>query len=129
MQRNLKVLLVKPNELPKEISIKNTLKAKQEVLGGYIEYVSMRDYEDIAIICNEGGKILGLPPNRAIDNDIIVGNFLIVGDDAQIGEDRSLTKKQIEKYTEIFGEKSIQKTNEKISELYSNMAVDDIIEI
>lgn len=117
MQKKLNVLLVEPNKLPRKITINNTLEDKQKLVGGNIEYTYLQDNNDVVLICNEESKILGLPFNRDIGYDVIAGNFLIVGDDSEIGEDRSLTEKQIEKYTKMFDEISIQKTNEKISKI------------
>jgi len=117
MQRKLNALLVEPNKLPKKITINNTLEEKQKLVGGNIEYAYIQDKNDVVLICNEEGKILGLPFNRDIGYDVIAGNFLIVGDDPEIGEDRSLTEEQIEKYAKMFDEISIKKTNEKISRI------------
>jgi len=117
MQRKLNALLVEPNKLPKRITINNSLEEKQKIVGGDIEYAYLQDNNDVVLICNEEGKILGLPFNRDIGYDVIAGNFLIVGDDPEIGEDRSLTEEQIEKYAKMFDEISIKKTNEKISRI------------
>ena len=67
----IKVLLVEPEKYPKEIEIDDSLEAMQEVVGGDIEEYMPYD-DDIAIICNEEGKVRGLPLNRAVyvqDND------------------------------------------------------------
>jgi len=117
VQRKLNALLVEPNKLPKRITINNSLEEKQKIVGGDIEYAYLQDNNDVVLICNEEGKILGLPFNRDIGYDVIAGNFLIVGDDPEIGEDRSLTEEQIEKYAKMFDEISIKKTNEKISRI------------
>ena len=117
MQRDLNLLLVKPNELPKKITIKNTLKEKQKLVDGLIEYVYLPNCNDVVLICNEEGKLLGLPPNRDIGYDIVCGDFLIVGDDPELGEDRSLTDEQITKYSKMFDELSIEKTNERINDI------------
>lgn len=114
MERKIKVLLVEPNKLPKEIIISNTLKDKQKCVNGRIEYFYMEDYKDVVFICNEESKLNGMKPNRDMKYDIIFGPFLIVGDDKNIGEDMSLKKEQIEKYMKIFDRKSIEKTNDKI---------------
>lgn len=106
MQRNIKVLVVEPNKEPREEMIHNRLKDKQHIVGGLIEYVSIPDDENTLIICNEEGKLLGLPPNRQIGNDIIAGTFFIVGDN-DTGEDRSLTDEQINHYKDYFGKDSI----------------------
>lgn len=124
MQRKLKCLIVEPNELPKEIEIDNTLEAKQELVGGSIEYVSREHYPDVILICNEEGKLIGLPYNRYIGQDIIAGPFIIVGDDPEIGEDRSLTDEQIKKYQKVFDEKSISDTNIKLTEIYLGKGIE-----
>lgn len=81
----IKVLLVEPEKYPKEIVIDDSLEAMQEVVGGDIEEYMPYD-DDVAIICNEEGKMRGLPLNRAVyvqDNDkkemvdIICGKFFI----------------------------------------------------
>ena len=114
IQRKLNVLLVKPYELPKEITINNTLKDKQNCVEGLIEYYRSSLYEDVIFICNEEGKINVMEPNRDVKHDILFGPFLIVGDDPELGEDRSLTKEQIEKYKKIFDKESIKETEAKI---------------
>ena len=61
----ISVLLVEPNKYPKMIKIDDTLEAMQEVVGGDIEeYMPFED--EVAIVCHEEGKLIGLPPNRAI---------------------------------------------------------------
>ena len=120
LQRKLNVLYIEPNKLPVKKTINNTLKEKQKLVNGYIEYTYLPNCNDIAIVCNEESKILGLPFNRDIGYDIIAGNFFIVGDDPELGEDRSLTQEQIDKYTKYFGKESIEKTNKRINEILKN---------
>ena len=114
MNDNLIVLYVEPKKLPKQITIKNTLEEKQKLVGGLIEYTSLIDDNSVLLICNEEGKILGLPYNRDIGHDIIVGPFILVGNDQRLGEDISLTEEQIKKYTNVFNEMSIKDTENKI---------------
>ncbi|MCI5515257.1 MAG: DUF3846 domain-containing protein, partial [Oscillospiraceae bacterium] len=59
------VLLVEPGKYPREIKIENTLKAMQDIVGGYIERFMMFE-DDVAVICNEEGKMNGMPLNRAV---------------------------------------------------------------
>lgn len=117
MQRKLRALLVKENSLPEEIELSNNLSSLQEAVDGLIEYYYIPDVDDAVIICNEEGKINGMGPNREVGRDIIFGPFLIVGDDPEIGENRSLTDEQISKYKEMFNEKSIEKTYERIAKI------------
>ena len=61
----ISVLLVEPNKYPKMIEIDDTLEVMQTVVGGDIEeYMPFED--EVAIVCHEEGKLIGLPPNRAI---------------------------------------------------------------
>ena len=114
MQRKIIVLVVEPDKLPYEKVISNTLRDKQQIVDGYIEYVRLLDDDSVVLICNEEGKINGSKYNRDIGYDIIAGTFIIVRENPDDGEDRSLTDEQIEKYKERFNEKSIDKTNQKI---------------
>ena len=105
MSKMIKVVLVEPNEKAKVTEIENTLENLQKIVGGYIECVY--PFEDnVGIICNEEGKLIGLEPNRVLrdDNgkavDIIFGTFIITG----LTEDDfgSLTDEQAEYYLEMF---------------------------
>lgn len=101
----VRVLLVEPRKVPYEAEIEDGLKAMQEIVGGYIQ--AIYPFKDpVAVICNDEGKLLGLPLNRALrdeDNsiyDVIAGNFFIAGIG---GEDLTdLPAELMEKYKELF---------------------------
>ena len=116
-EERIKCLLVEPYKLPKEIEIDNTLEAKQKIVDGLIECVY---FNDVIIICNEEGKINGMTPNRDIGSDIVFGPFLIVGDDYEKGEFKSLTEKQILDNKIRFDENSIVRTENKILNIFLN---------
>ena len=118
LKDKIRALIVEPNKEPYEVILGNGLKSRQNVVGGLIEYCYLLDDDSVALICNEEGKILGLPFNREIGYDIICGNFIIVGDDGS-GEDLSLTDEQINKYKERFGKESIRKTYRVIESLFN----------
>lgn len=64
-KETISVLLIQPGKYPKPVEIKDSLEAMQTLVGGDIEeYMPFED--EAAIICNEEGKINGLPLNRAI---------------------------------------------------------------
>lgn len=64
-QNTISVLLVEPDKYPRTVTIADTLEAMQNLVGGDIEeYMPFED--EVAIICNEEGKVNGLPLNRAI---------------------------------------------------------------
>ena len=117
MNDKIKCLLVEPYELPKEIIIDNTLETKQKIVGGDIECVYLQNNDDVVLICNEEGKINGMKLNREIGYDIIAGPFLVVGDDYENGEFKSLNSNQLLKYKMYFDENSIIRTENKINEI------------
>lgn len=123
IENKLRCLLVEPYRLPEVIEINNTLEDKQKIVGGYIECAYLPNDEEVVIICNEEGKINGLQLNRDIGHDIIAGPFLIVGDDYENGNFKSLTDEQIMKYKIKFGKNSILQTENKINSIIVNKAL------
>lgn len=73
----MKAIRKKPGCAPEIIEIENTLAALQAEVGGYIETVTIA--RDAVIICNEEGRILGLPDNGRVCSVDFVGTVLIVG--------------------------------------------------
>ena len=102
----MKVLLITPGAAPQVLEIEHSLKNMQELVGGTIE--AIYPFEDtVALVCNDEGKLLGLPLNRAVRDpatgqvlDIIAGTFFICG----LSEDdfASLSDEQIQRYIQIF---------------------------
>lgn len=113
----IKCLYIKPYELPVEIEIDKKLEAYQKLVKGYIECINL---DDVVLICNDEGKINNMPLNRDIGFDIIAGPFLIVGDDYERGDFKSLTDEQILNYKTIFGKESIVRTENKIAKILMN---------
>ena len=70
------VLIVEPGKEPYVKEIDSGLESLQHEVGGYIE--AIYPYEDpIALVCNEEGKLEGLPLNRALrDEDGDIYSFL-----------------------------------------------------
>ena len=116
----IKGLLVKPNELPEEIEFENTLEAKQHLVGGYIECVYPEKDNSVVFICNEEGKINGMKHNRDIGYDIIYGPFLVLGDDYENGDFKSLTDDQLLRYKMRFDKNSIIETENKVNAIRMN---------
>lgn len=92
----IKVILVEVGKDPQVVEIVNSLKAKQEIVGGKIQVVptffSEKDTYDF--IMNEEWIIENLPLNRQIWNKegAIGGTFLVVKADDTIGEFIDLTE-------------------------------------
>ena len=102
----MRVLLIEPEQRPVVTEIAGSLESMQAVVGGTIQAIYPFE-DDVALICNDDGKLLGLPLNRALylpDGktlyDIISGTFFICGirDDDFI----SLTDEYIQTYTRRF---------------------------
>ena len=70
------VLIVEPGKEPYVKEIDSGLESLQHEVGGYIE--AIYPYEDpVALVCNEEGKLEGLPLNRALrDEDGDIYGFL-----------------------------------------------------
>lgn len=73
----MKAIRKKPGCAPEIIEVENTLEALQQEVGGYIEAVTLP--YGAAIICNEEGRILGLPDNGRVCGVDFVGTILVVG--------------------------------------------------
>jgi len=95
----IKVLFVEPHKSPYVAEIPDTLEAKQQAVGGLIEFIYNTD--ETALIGDEESKLTGKEGNRYLDGGgIIAGNFLVVG----LGEEncRSLTDEEVEKYMQKY---------------------------
>ena len=75
----IKVFIKKPGQNAYLSYIDNTLEALQKLVGGFIESVTLS--EDLCIICNEEGRILGLEPNCTVCGVDFVGPIIFVGID------------------------------------------------
>lgn len=98
----MNVLIIEPEKVPREAEIGSDLKSMQEIVDGYIEAVYPFD-DPVALVCNDEGKLNGLPLNRKLeDYDIIAGTFFICG----LSEDNfaSLSPDLIAKYKEKFAQ-------------------------
>ena len=101
----MKVLMIEAGKSPHEAEIESGLKSLQAAVGGDIQAVYPCE-DPVALICNDEGKLMGLPLNRALYDgdgnmyDIVAGNFLIVG----LGEEdfTDISPDLLEKYSEQF---------------------------
>ena len=82
--KELTVLVVEPNKEPYINTIPAELESLQKEVGGLIQAVYPWEAE-VALICHDEGKLIGLPLNRVLRDwrgevyDIIAGTFLVVG--------------------------------------------------
>ena len=103
----MKVLLIEPNKVPRSHNIADALETMQHIVDGPIQAIYPFD-EPVALICNEEAKLTSLPPNRALRDetgtiyDIICGTFFLCSAPPDSENFESLTKDQMERYTQRF---------------------------
>ena len=103
----MRILKMKPEQKPERVDIPDTLEAMQKVVGGYIQAVYPFE-EPVALICNEEGKLNGLPLNRALWDedgtlyDIISGTFFLCAAPPDAENFQSLSEEQLLYYEERF---------------------------
>ena len=73
----MKVIYNAPGCTPEPRDIPDTLEELQAAVGGYIETVTIA--EDCVIICNEEGRLRGMPHNVKFLGVDFVGPILIAG--------------------------------------------------
>ena len=102
----IRVVLVEPGRLARIAEVGTALDAMQRTVGGCIEAYYPFE-EQVCIVCNEEGKINGLPLNRAIRDadtgdmaDIIAGTFFIC--DCSGESFGSLSTEQQKRYLEKY---------------------------
>lgn len=102
----MRVLVVEPEQRPREEEIGDSLTAMQKIVGGLIQPIHLDD--SIALVCNEEGKFMDMPANRGLRDktgqmyDIVFGTFFLCSAPADCDHFASLTPEQIERYRERF---------------------------
>ena len=104
----MRIIMVEPERSPHETELENSLGAMRRCVGGNIEVVYEPGGRDAALICNDEGKLLGLPLNRALRDeegeiyDIIAGTFFICGAPPDNENFTSLTDEQVDYWLKRF---------------------------
>ena len=104
----MKLLLVEPNVEPRTVEIDGSLASMQSLVGGLIEAVYPFN-DPVALICNDEGKLIGLPQNRPLKHpetgeiyDIVCGPFFLCSAPPDSENFESLPDDLIEKYSKVF---------------------------
>ena len=103
--QTIQSLMIAPNAHPQPVTLSNDLDSLQKAVSigapeqGLIEFVYLED--NVSILCNEEGKLIGLEPNRRLGKDILCGVFYIVAEDEE-GNLVSLSPEQVSKYSAMF---------------------------
>ncbi len=113
VQEQLRVLKFEPGKAPEEITMPNTLEAFQTAVGGDIEAVGLDS--GAVLICNEEGKLMGLPANRRVGGDTIAGTFLIAG--SADGKFCSLSDEDAARYGREFAQSISEPCPEGLKEM------------
>ena len=104
-EKKIKALMIEPRKRPCVVELGNDLDSLQKAVSigadyqGLIEFVYLED--NVSVLLNEEGKLIGLEPNRRLGNDILVGVFYVVAEDEE-GNLVSLTSAQQNKYAKQF---------------------------
>ena len=124
----IKVLMVEPHKLPKVTMLDRNLDALQKAVSigaesqGLIEIIPLEN--NVCLLCNEEGKLIGLEGNRRLGRDIIAGTFYICGD-SKSGALCSLSEENIRKYTILFSLPETFKDEEVQACILLNVFFDD----
>ena len=105
-EEKIRVVIVEPGKYAREAEIGTELSDLQEVCEGWIQ--TYYPFEEmVCIVCNDEGKINGMPLNRGIRDeetgeiiDIIAGPFFIC--DCSTENFGSLSQEQVDRYLEQF---------------------------
>ena len=103
----MQVVVVEPKKKPMVQDVGSDLASMQKIVGGPIEAVYPFD-EPVALVCNEEGKLLNLPLNRALRDDegnvydIISGTFFVCAAPPDSDHFTGLTDQEIKTYMERF---------------------------
>ena len=95
----MQVVIVEPQKNPMVQNINDGLEAMQKIVGGTIQAIYPFE-EAIALICNDEGKFLNLPLNRALRDstgcvyDIVAGTFFLCAAPPDSDNFASLTEEQ-----------------------------------
>lgn len=100
-EKEIRVLMVEPYKYPKEMILRNELESLQEAVDGRVDIIGLDD--NVCILLNDEGKLIGLEGNRSLGDDIIAGTFYVCGSDDE-GNLTSLSESEMSKYKEMFYE-------------------------
>ena len=110
--KEIKVLMVEPEKHPRVTTLRGEWGSLQKAVSigaeyqGLIEIISLGNGD--CLLCNEEGKLLGLPLNRAVRDesgeiyDIVCGTFFLCSAPPDEENFSSLSDEQIQYYTKLY---------------------------
>ena len=106
----MRIIIVEGGKRPYEAELEHDLESMRRCVGGNIEAVYEPGGRDAALICNDEGKLLNLPLNRALRDeegkiyDVIAGSFFVCGAPPDSESFTSLTDEQVDYWLKRFAE-------------------------
>ena len=94
----MKIVIKRVGQVPEVKEIKGELHEMQEIVGGYIECFPV--FDNVLCVCNEEGKLKGLPINFIFGGDFIVGDVFFCT--AGIDDFESLDNYWIDTFMRVF---------------------------
>lgn len=105
----MKVLIVEPLKAPVVREIDGSLEDYQKIVGGYIQAIyPFMEEPEVALICNDEGKLMNLPLNRTLKDengqvyDILSGTCFLCGAPADSDHFTGLTDAQIRYFRDYY---------------------------
>lgn len=104
----MKILVIEPLTKPYIKEIDGSLESMQKIVGGLIQAIYPYEDKDVALVCNEEAKLIGLPFNRALYDDkgqiydIIAGTFFLCQAPTDSENFESLNDEQIKQFKEKY---------------------------
>ncbi len=108
----IRAIVARPGEKAYVTEIEPSYKELSELVGGHIEATYPLSTE-VAIICDECGKLKGKMPNRLVYGkltkdtdwcDIYAGTIVIVRSQIELDDFTSLTDEQVDLYMDVYGQ-------------------------
>ncbi len=125
-EKEITVVKVEPMKAPVIDTLVNDLDSLQKAVSigaseqGLIELVYLED--NVSILCNEEGKLIGLEPNRRLGDDILCGVFYVVAEDRN-GSLKSLSHAQQDKYLRQFWDVDIIDQSEAENSIWCELLI------
>ena len=101
------IVVVEQWKAPYIRGVNDTLEEMQSIVGGYIQVI-YPFLDPVALVCNEEGKLTGLPLNRSLSDkngeiyEIIAGTFFLCGAPTDSVSFTGLQPEQAERYKKRF---------------------------
>lgn len=107
-KNTIDVIVIAPEKEPEKMKIPDELESMQSIVGGYIEEVFPFE-DEVAVVCNEEGKLNDLPLNRALVSnetgvvmDIVAGTFFLAYAPVEEDSYKDMPPDLTAKYMELF---------------------------